>query len=188
MWLTRNPYLIGILFSIFFLGSQIVVAAPGSISFDYNVNGQTITLKPHVAAVYDDYCWTIRSSQDILSTTDWIDVDDIHDHKTVLSFNESYIITLTARDGSGRYQTGQPVRIGTNHNLTQSTLETMEEENTGFNNMFDTIPDSWKQTANQIHPLILVAFSIIVLSLIFYGFKKKPRFIVYKQKNFLKEK
>jgi len=179
MYHTRKPHLFGILFLTIFLGSQICAAAPGSFNFDYNVDGQTVTLQPSIAAVYDDYRWTIRSSQDLLSSTDWIDVDDIHDHKTILEFNETYIVTLTARDGSRRYQVGHPIRIGSS-NDTITTLSSVDEPDNGFNNMFDSIPDSWKQTANTIHPTILIGISILCVSLIFYGFKKKKNFVVYK--------
>ena len=131
-----------VFFQIFIVCSCLLIlsmstslAAPASFDFEYTVDGQTIILHPSISASYDDYKWKIQGSNGIETTTSWISVDDIYDHRTTHMNATTYLIQLHVRCTTGQWLTAQYIRIGSNGTRALEIMEPTEEESVLLTNM-----------------------------------------------------
>jgi hypothetical protein len=142
-----------------------VVHAAGGYSFTYSVQGQTIILEPSVdTSAFDYYKWTCDVlHSDEWFTTRWIPVEDLDTKRMILSYDETYHIELHVKDCTDTYQTGEFIRIGSNHTLT-AVNEYTDETEQGID-LFDNIPEPVTHFFNSLHPLWNVLILCVILGL-----------------------
>lgn len=113
MFYAQNSTLFGLIFLMMILASICSIAAPGNYSFNYEVQGRQITLKPNIdTTVYTYYKWEIQSNNNQYSDTDWIKINDLYDHVSTVDYDKTYVITLHVKTSTGSiYSTGKTIQI-----------------------------------------------------------------------------
>lgn len=154
--------------------------AASGYSYTYHVQGQTIILTPCVdSSSYTHYQWHVRALYaEEWFTTQWIPVEDLDTKRMTLDFNETYHVQLIVKNGGSQYQTGEYIKIGSDHTLT-SVDETVTDE-TGIDYLRH-IPDPLVHLVGSIPPLVSIIILFVFSGIILWFILWDDRVTVFKR-------